>query len=200
MESLKSKQLWEEFFKDFCEECKELYKIKGFTYSIPKEEHIRSALYSFLKTKGCKMEVESDFFEGYRKDGYPKQAGEYDIRIISPFSSVIEIKRASALKDWQNGYSDFLEKWRDDIKKLEKIGKLAPTTPKTEEDWNKINRKSEKCFVLITFSNKPLYDNLKKKSIDEFNSNLNGFDLIEHFEEENIGEEIACDLFIWTKK
>ena len=60
MESLKNKQLWEEFFKHFCEECKLLYKNRGFTYLVPKEEQVRSQIYSFLRKKGFLIEIESD--------------------------------------------------------------------------------------------------------------------------------------------
>jgi len=59
VKNLLEKLLWEEFYQDFVKECKELYENKGFTYDIPCEEQIRSALYSFLRKKGHLIELES---------------------------------------------------------------------------------------------------------------------------------------------
>lgn len=51
---------WNSFFDEFGEETISLIKNNEFTYVIPKEEQIRSALYSFLKKDFPLIEIESD--------------------------------------------------------------------------------------------------------------------------------------------
>lgn len=194
MDSLNSGEIWEEFYKEFVKECKKLYENKGFTYEIPSEEQIRAVLYTFLRSKGYLIELESDLFKKDTEKNTKNVAGMYDLRIINEdYDLIVEIKRAWGLKYWSNGYKEFIDSWDNDIKKLDKL-------EKEEYESENINPKRKKCFVLVIFTNKDLfYDRLKEK-IDEFNQNLNNWELIEKSGKEELGGGIFCNLFVWVEK
>jgi hypothetical protein len=139
-----SNDFWKDFFDSFTNECKQLYSCKGFSYDIPKEEQIRSSLYSFLKGNKVLLELESDLF--LRKNS--KVIAEYDLRLISNKKDIlIEIKRSTALDIWTNDYTNFEKYWKKDIEKLDYAD------CEQEYDRGNINCNVGKCFLLFVFTN-----------------------------------------------
>jgi len=185
------RSLWEEFYQDFVRECKKLYENKGFTYDIPCEEQIRSALYSFLRKKEYLIELESDLFK--KGEDEKKVVGMYDLRVINKdFDLLVEIKRTWGLNGWMNKYKEFFDSWNKDIAKLKML-------EEEEYESENINSNRKKCFMLMTFSdNNSFYDHLKEK-INEFNESLKEWEFIE-FEKQNLNDTIFCNLFVWIEK
>jgi hypothetical protein len=190
MKLLSNVAFWKEFYQEFVNECKELYNHNGFTYDIPSEEQIRSALYAFLRKKGYLVELESDLF---RKDS-KRVVGEYDLRVINKeYDLIVEVKRAWGLKNWSNKYKEFSDSWEEDISKLDKL-------EKDEYESEKINDNRKKCFVLAIFTNREDFHNKLKNKVDEFSSKLKGLELISNFEREILKGELTCNLFVWVEK
>lgn len=204
---LNKKEFWEEFFGEFCNECRELYAHKGFNYDIPQEGQLRSALYSFLK-KDYSIEIETDIFS--RKTGNLKVVGKYDLRAITPqHDIVIELKRATALTIWNNDYSGFLKSWKKDIQKLKWLNK-------GEYVLRFINKNNKKIFILITFWDSEKHNKSLKERIDRFKEDVQkDFKLIEleeqklYDKDKGIGlytiykkeeKDILSKLYVWTER
>ncbi len=156
---------WKDFFNHFTSECKKLYQNKGFNYDIPKEDQIRSSLYSFLTNKELLVEVESNI---YVKNPKKHQATpRFDLRVLNKdFDLIIEIKRTTALNIWTNDFRNYLSSWQFDIDKLESLDNT--------EDFDKgnIKDKTRKCFLLFIFTN---HDEKSQQLLEKLNGRIISF-------------------------
>ena len=149
-------RFWKSFWVALGKEVKNIAKREGFSYwGIPKEEQIRSALYAHIRKYGGYAEIESDFPP---KNG-KRPTGEADLRVLGGKEQLlIEIKRAFALKTWQNGYPEALGKFKTDIEKLNKMKKVYAKSKPTH-----------KCFFLVVFfDSDKLFERVKRKEINDY--------------------------------
>jgi hypothetical protein len=84
---------------------------------LPKEKHVRCALYSYLKRRGCTVHEEAT---------YPESGQKCDLRVRFPNTRKewwIEIKMAWSLDPawrWNNKPTEQRAKWDKDVQKLRK--------------------------------------------------------------------------------
>ncbi|MFL5354338.1 hypothetical protein [Archangium sp.] len=127
----------------------------GYSYSIPKEEQIRSEFYRHLTNDGALFELE---WNTYGLKNEANQKTEIDLVSFAgeKVTALLEIKRIWSLKGWNNKYDEFAsDGLQPDSKKLH-----AAAARLRKADANSLAPEALVGLIIVSFAHKP--DNLRE--------------------------------------
>lgn len=107
---------------------------RGYSYYLPKEEQIRSAIYARLNDIGYFPELEWNIYSS-RKNEKITPSGEVDLVVFEQNEdpnwgnpiAFLEVKRVWNLPDWQNKPTEQAQKQWDDLQKLSNLKDFLAT-------------------------------------------------------------------------